>query len=137
LEVTASIAEHLSPAWCGLAQVCRLTRQRIIRGETTIETVYAITSLRADKADAARLLDLSRQHWGIENRLHYVRDVTWREDRRVPTLATHHRRLPHCATRPSPFCAVSASSLWRESNTSPNIVRLSMCFSHGEPNDPD
>jgi predicted transposase YbfD/YdcC len=80
LEVTASIAEHLSPAWCGLAQVCRLTRQRIIRGETTIETVYAITSLRADKADAARLLDLSRQHWGIENRLHYVRDVTWRED---------------------------------------------------------
>ena len=79
MEVTASIAEHLSPAWCGLAQVCRLTRQRIIRGETTIETVYAITSLRADKA-AARLLDLSRQHWGIENRLHYVRDVTWRED---------------------------------------------------------
>lgn len=80
MEVTASIAEHLSPAWCGLAQVCRLTRQRIIRGETTIETVYAITSLRADKADTAGLLDLSRQHWGIENRLHYVRDVTWRED---------------------------------------------------------
>jgi predicted transposase YbfD/YdcC len=80
LDVTASIAEHLTPAWCGLAQVCRLTRQRIIRGETTNETVYAITSLSADKADAARLLDLSRQHWGIENRLHYVRDVTWRED---------------------------------------------------------
>ena len=80
MEVTASIAEHLSPAWCGLAQVCRLTRQRIIRGETTIETVYTITSLRADKADTAGLLDLSRQHWGIENRLHYVRDVTWRED---------------------------------------------------------
>lgn len=80
LEVTASIAEHLAPAWCGLAQVCRLTRQRTIRGETTNETVYAITSLGAGKADAARLLDLSRQHWGIENRLHYVRDVTWRED---------------------------------------------------------
>jgi len=80
LEVTASIAEHLTPAWCGLAQVCRLTRQRVIRGETTIETVYAITSLSTDKADAVRLLELSRQHWGIENRLHYVRDVTWRED---------------------------------------------------------
>jgi len=80
LEVTASIAEHLTPAWCGLAQVCRLTRQRVIRGETTFETVYAITSLSTDKADAARLLELSRQHWGIENRLHYVRDVTWRED---------------------------------------------------------
>jgi predicted transposase YbfD/YdcC len=60
--------------------VCRLTRQRVIRGETTTETVYAITSLSTDQADAARLLDLSRQHWGIENRLHYVRDVTYRED---------------------------------------------------------
>ena len=80
LEVTASIADHLAPIWCGLAQVCRLTRQRIIRGKESTETVYAITSLAADKADPARLLGLSREHWGIENRLHYVRDVTYRED---------------------------------------------------------
>ena len=33
------------------------------------------------RADAARLLALTRQHWGIENRLHYVRDVTLGEDR--------------------------------------------------------
>lgn len=80
LEVTASVTEHLTPAWCGLAQVCRLTRQRVIRGDTTTETVYAITSLTADKASPERLLALSREHWGIENRLHYVRDVTYRED---------------------------------------------------------
>ncbi|HEY4042340.1 MAG TPA: ISAs1 family transposase [Rhodopila sp.] len=80
LEVTASIAAHLAPAWSGVAQVCRLTRQRIVRGKTSTETAYAITSLTADKASAADLLALSREHWGIENRLHYVRDVTYRED---------------------------------------------------------
>ena len=52
----------------------------MIRGKESIETVYAITSLTAAAADAARLLALSRSHWGIENRLHPVRDVTCRED---------------------------------------------------------
>ena len=80
MEVTASITEHLAPSWTGLAQVCRLTRQRIVRGKESIETVYAITSLTADEAGPERLLALSREHWGIENRLHYVRDVTCRED---------------------------------------------------------
>jgi predicted transposase YbfD/YdcC len=80
LEATASIADHLTPTWCGVAQVCRLTRQRVVRGKQSTETVYAITSLAADKANSERLLGLSRDHWGIENRLHYVRDVTYRED---------------------------------------------------------
>jgi predicted transposase YbfD/YdcC len=80
LEVTATLAEHLAPSWPGLAQVCRLTRARVVRGRISHETVYAITSLAAEKAGAARLLELSREHWGIENKLHYVRDVTCRED---------------------------------------------------------
>ena len=45
------------------------------------ETVYGITSLVPQKADPARLLQLSRGQWTIENRLHYVRDVTFDEDR--------------------------------------------------------
>ena len=53
---------------------------RVIRGKTSKETVYAITSLAAEKVSAAELLRLSRAHWGIENRLHYVRDVSFRED---------------------------------------------------------
>jgi predicted transposase YbfD/YdcC len=70
----------LAPSWFGLAQVCRITRQRIVRGKESTEIVYAITSLTADKAGPDQLLALSRGHWGIENRLHYVRDVTCRED---------------------------------------------------------
>ena len=80
MEVTATLAEHLAPSWPGLAQVCRLTRARVVRGRISHETVYAITSLAAEKAGAARLLELSREHWGLENKLHYVRDVTCRED---------------------------------------------------------
>ena len=80
LEVSASIAEHLAPTWPGLAQVCRLTRQRIVGGKESMETVYAVTNLTAGKADPGALLNLSREHLRIENRLHYVRDVTYCED---------------------------------------------------------
>ncbi len=45
------------------------------------EVVSGITSLTPEKADPERLLKISREHWGIENKLHYVRDVTYDEDR--------------------------------------------------------
>jgi hypothetical protein len=51
-----------------------------VKGKTTVEVVYGITSLSPERADAARLLELTRGHWGIENGLHYRRDVTLEED---------------------------------------------------------
>lgn len=66
--------------WPDLAQAFKLVRQRTLRGKTTTETVYGITSLPPDRADADTLLRLTRQHWGIENRVFYVRDVTLGED---------------------------------------------------------
>jgi len=45
------------------------------------ETVYLITSLKPDKASPEKLLKINREHWGIENKSHYVRDVTYDEDR--------------------------------------------------------
>jgi predicted transposase YbfD/YdcC len=80
IETTASLNTLLMPVWAGVAQVCRVTRERIVRGKKTIETVYAITSLTAGQVGPAQLLALSQAHWGIENCLHYVRDVTCRED---------------------------------------------------------
>lgn len=68
-------------SWPGLAQVCRLTRTIHAAGEKTVEVQYAITSLSPDRADAAMLLKLWRDHWGIENRVHWVRDTLWQEDR--------------------------------------------------------
>jgi hypothetical protein len=50
-------------------------------GEVEQETVYGVTSLEVGRADAPRLLQLVRHHWHIENRSHWVRDVTFDEDR--------------------------------------------------------
>ena len=66
--------------WPDLAQAFKLVRQRTRRGVTTTEIAYGITSMPREKADAAALLGLNRQHWGIENRVFYVRDVTLGED---------------------------------------------------------
>jgi hypothetical protein len=44
------------------------------------EVVLGIASLPRERADAKRLLELTRGHWGIENGLHGVRDGTLRED---------------------------------------------------------
>jgi hypothetical protein len=77
-----------SQDWAGLKQGFELTRERTVRGMTTRETVYGITSLGVEEADAARLLELTRGHWGIENRLHYKRDTTLGEDAsRIRTAA--------------------------------------------------
>jgi predicted transposase YbfD/YdcC len=67
--------------WPSLGQVFCLKRERRIRGQASVETVYGITSLPRHRADAAQLLELTRTHWAIENALHYVRDVTLGEDR--------------------------------------------------------
>jgi hypothetical protein len=63
-----------------VGQVCRL--ERVVRrdGHETREVAYAITSAGPEWADAATLLACWRGHWGIENRLHWVRDVTLGED---------------------------------------------------------
>ena len=50
-------------------------------GAARRETVYGVTSLSPAQASPARLLALVRAHWTIENRLHWVRDVTFDEDR--------------------------------------------------------
>ena len=63
-----------------MKQVCRIERTVREKGSVTTEIAYAITSLCAERANAADLLDLNRGHWGIENRLHWVRDVIFGED---------------------------------------------------------
>jgi predicted transposase YbfD/YdcC len=46
-----------------------------------MEQVYLVTSLSRSEAGPAKLLELNRKHWGIENKLHYVRDMAYDEDR--------------------------------------------------------
>ncbi len=89
LEATERLKGYLD--WPGVQQVCRIHRRRVVPGEESWETVYAITSLSRQEADAERLLTLCRGHWGIENRLHCVRDTTLAEDAcRVRTVPVAH-----------------------------------------------
>jgi predicted transposase YbfD/YdcC len=55
-------------------------RQQVKSGKRETEVVYLITSLTEQEAGPQRLLALNRGHWAIENRLHWVRDVTFAED---------------------------------------------------------
>jgi predicted transposase YbfD/YdcC len=80
-ELVASTALNEWAEWPHLAQVARLMTRRTEHGVTQQETHYYITSLPPETADPGRLLELARGHWGIENRLHWVRDVTFDEDR--------------------------------------------------------
>jgi predicted transposase YbfD/YdcC len=66
--------------WAGLKQGFELVRERTEKGKKTEEVVHGITSLSPERADARRLLELTRRHWAIENELHYRRDVTMGED---------------------------------------------------------
>jgi predicted transposase YbfD/YdcC len=65
--------------WPHLGQCFKLVRERTAGGRTTSETVYGITSLSRERADAPRLLKLVRSHWSVESLFH-VRDVTFGED---------------------------------------------------------
>lgn len=69
--------------WPGLAQGLCLEREviRLTTGEVRRERAYAVTSLPPASAEAPALLTLWQGHWGIENRLHWVRDVGFSEDR--------------------------------------------------------
>jgi len=67
--------------WPGLEQVFEICRRWQYKGEWREEVRYGITSLPATVAIPQRLLKLKRGHWTIENRLHYVKDVTMGEDR--------------------------------------------------------
>jgi predicted transposase YbfD/YdcC len=83
LKVTAVAAGLAFPHAAQAIQIVR--KRRPLTGKNSkkwsAETVYAITSLTVIQARPADLARIARGHWGIEDRLHWVRDVTYDEDR--------------------------------------------------------
>lgn len=79
-QITVSRMLHEYADWPYLDQVFRLERSVTERGKTRSEIRYGITSLPPEVASAEQLLMIARSEWGIENGLHYRRDVTLEED---------------------------------------------------------
>ena len=84
-----AVIDVSGPEWDGYVdlhgrrQAVRIERERerIKDGKRSVEVTWCLTSLDADRAGPEELLGLVRNHWHVENRLHYVRDFTYDEDR--------------------------------------------------------
>ncbi|MCX5115312.1 transposase [Streptomyces sp. NBC_00378] len=62
-------------------KTCTVTRGLdFSHAAVTLERVYAVTDLTAEQADAPEIAHRVREHWGIENKIHHVRDTTFAED---------------------------------------------------------
>lgn len=79
IRVSSELNEYAD--WPGLQQVFEIRRRWRAKGVWKESIRYGVTSLPATLAIPERVLTLKRGHWGIENRLHYVKDVTMGEDR--------------------------------------------------------
>jgi predicted transposase YbfD/YdcC len=80
LECSTAGADYL--LWPGIAQIVRRRCERLVikSGKHSVEVSYGLTNLPPETARAAEIEALWRGHWTIENRKHYVRDVTLGED---------------------------------------------------------
>jgi predicted transposase YbfD/YdcC len=80
ITVSSLLNDYLD--WPYLQQVFKLERRftTLATGEVKSEVQYGLTSLSASQASPERLLGIVRSEWGIENGLHYRRDVTFQED---------------------------------------------------------
>lgn len=63
--------------WTGIKTVCMTVRERELNGKISSETSYFISSLENHAPAIAKPI---REHWGIENSLHWCLDISFRED---------------------------------------------------------
>ncbi|MDF1530067.1 MAG: ISAs1 family transposase, partial [Sedimenticola sp.] len=97
LQAASALNDYLD--WPGVQQVFQLKRTHKKSGEQSTEIVYGITSLSPEYASPDQLLIYTRQHWTIENQVHWVRDVVFAED------------LSHVRTLQLPYVMASLRNL--------------------------
>jgi predicted transposase YbfD/YdcC len=77
---STQLSTFLEKEWTGVAQVYMIRKTVIEKGEKTITIRYGMTNAPREKANAEQILKWRQNHWHIENRSHYRRDVTLGED---------------------------------------------------------
>ena len=115
----------------GAAQILRVVRYRggLDGQRTAKEVVFVITSLGPDQVDLARLAELIRGHWQVENGIHYVRDVSLGEDRshartgNLPAVLACIRNTVIAALRLAGATTIPRARRWA-SHTPDRIIEL-------------
>lgn len=80
ITTSTELRDWFARDWCGIEQVFRIERKVSQPAGIRQEVAYGITSLSPQQAGPGEIGQLVRRHWEIENRLHWRRDVTLRED---------------------------------------------------------
>jgi predicted transposase YbfD/YdcC len=120
--------------WPGLEQVFEIRRRWLSKGQWHEEVRYGVTSLPATIAIPERLLQLKRGHWTIENRLHYVKDVTMREDQSTvhadngPKIMAALRNTALSLLRSAGFSTIAARMRYNSIHPEAALQVLSLSF---------
>jgi len=134
----AGSAGSVGKAWPHLQQICRLERRRRVRGGIRVAVSYAVTSLSPEVAGAERLLQILRGHWKIENQVHWVRDVTFDEDRsqvrsgNAPQVMAAFRNLTTTLVRWAGHTNVAAALRRHAAHVSEAFILLGITPKFGE-----
>ncbi|MGW1076055.1 ISAs1 family transposase [Streptomyces sp. NPDC002537] len=113
-------------------RIRRTTRHLDGRPKHT-ETVYGITSLKAHRAGPAHLGAYVRGHWGIKNRLHWVRDVTFDEDRSQVRTGNGPRAMAALRNLAISTALPSGRSHQHRRSPPPRLPRLHPSLGHARP----
>ena len=130
LKVT-SVAKGL--AFPHAAQAIQIVRRRKVKGKWSRETCYAVTSLTVIQASHAQLAAIVRGHWGIEDRLHWVRDMDFDEDRSQvrtatgPRVMASLRNLVITILRPSGAASIAAALRYHARQPSRPLQTIMKC----------
>ena len=120
--------------WPGLEQVFEIRRGFHSKGVWKEAVRYGVTSLPATIANPERLLKLKRGHWTIENRLHYVKDVTMGEDRSTvhcehgPKIMAALRNTVVSLLRHAGFSRIAARMRYNSTHPQAALEVLSLSF---------
>ena len=130
LKVTA-VARGL--AFPHAAQAIQIVRRRKVKGKWSRETCYAVTSLSITQASPGDLAAIIRGHWGIEDRLHWVRDLDFDEDRSQvrtaagPQIMASLRNLAITILRLAGHASIAAALRYHARRPTPPIRTLMKC----------
>ena len=109
-----------------------------MKGQLETAVSYAVTSLSPTAAGADRLLQTLREHWHIENRVHWVRDVTFDEDRSqirtasAPPVMAALRNLTTTLVRWAGYSNVAAALCRHAAHLSEALALLGIACNPGK-----